>query len=174
MERYSRYIYTCVQMRPPHNYPCLFSRLYLGSSCSPHHYAQANCILEVGFSVAPPAEYPLFCSSSYFSTAGLESWPHPYNNSAPCGVSLNHLAVALIPPLCRWCHRQRRNHSFPPQLHVLCPQTSSGTVAFSVSRSIPRYAHPRQVYARAVREGLRERGVVNRLSWADIEVAEPG
>eukprot|EP00903_Cladosiphon_okamuranus_P014474 g13426.t1 len=29
-----------------------------------------------------------------------------------------------------------------------------------------------KVYERAVREGLRERGVVNRLSWADLEVAE--
>ncbi|CAN0132371.1 unnamed protein product [Pylaiella littoralis] len=30
-----------------------------------------------------------------------------------------------------------------------------------------------KVYARAVRLGLRGRGVVNRLSWADMEVAEP-
>lgn len=31
-----------------------------------------------------------------------------------------------------------------------------------------------QVYERAVEKGLRERGVVNRLSWAKLPVAEPG
>lgn len=36
------------------------------------------------------------------------------------------------------------------------------------------FVAPLQVYDRAVRRGLRERGVVNRLSWADMVVAQPG
>lgn len=32
----------------------------------------------------------------------------------------------------------------------------------------------KQVYERAVQKGLRDRGVVNRLSWAKMPVAEPG